>query len=139
MSANSDNKPPALVLPCLSEPGLLMASSDEELSKASYWDGRYSQADGTAPTHERFRSYDALEDFFLVNLFNTAGLTASDNPLILHLGSGDSVCCVVGFDKIVPDKANPLIRLLVTLRPSPTSLPPKATSGRYALTSLRRR
>jgi len=68
------------------------ASTDQALSYASYWDERYLQSDGSAPTHEWFRSFSALEPFFTSNLLESEGFTPSDHPLILHLGSGDSVC-----------------------------------------------
>ncbi|KAK1749458.1 S-adenosyl-L-methionine-dependent methyltransferase [Echria macrotheca] len=63
---------------------------DQALSHASYWDARYSQSDGTGPTHEWFRSFSALESFFESNFFSIVGFAPQDNPLILHLGSGDS-------------------------------------------------
>ncbi|KAL7783850.1 hypothetical protein V8C37DRAFT_396741 [Trichoderma ceciliae] len=65
---------------------------DQALGYPSYWDGRYSKSDGEAPTHEWFRSFSDLEPFFQNNLFGLQSLKAEDNPLILHLGSGDSVC-----------------------------------------------
>lgn len=64
---------------------------DQALARPDYWDGRYAQGDGEAPTHEWFRSFQELESFFRPNLFDIAGFTPRDNPLILHLGSGDSV------------------------------------------------
>jgi hypothetical protein len=70
----------------------MTAENDQALSHAEYWDERYSKSDGTAPTHEWFRSFDDLEQFFQKNFFQIDGLKSSDNPLILHLGSGDSVC-----------------------------------------------
>lgn len=69
----------------------MAGEDDKELSHAEFWDNRYVNSDGAAPTHEWFRSFDALESFFQKNLFGVPGLAAEDNPLILHLGSGDSV------------------------------------------------
>ncbi|KAK5659858.1 hypothetical protein OQA88_13321 [Cercophora sp. LCS_1] len=66
------------------------AADDRALSHASFWDDRYSQSDGSAPTHEWFRSFSALESFFEANLFSSPGHAPGDRPLILHLGSGDS-------------------------------------------------
>ena len=69
-----------------------MTAHDQVLSHASFWDERYSQSDGgSAPTHEWFRSFSDLEPFFQSNLFGVPGLTPPDDPLVLHLGSGDSV------------------------------------------------
>ena len=65
---------------------------DQALADPDYWDNQYSKAEGDKPTHEWYRTFESLEPFFSENLFNTAGLTASDNPFILHIGSGDSVC-----------------------------------------------
>ncbi|OAA65303.1 Methyltransferase type 11 [Niveomyces insectorum RCEF 264] len=67
-----------------------MAENDEVLSRAEFWDERYAKTDGEAPTHEWFRSFDDLEEFFQKVLFQSAGRRPDDNPLILHLGSGDS-------------------------------------------------
>ena len=72
-----------------------MAENDEALSHPEYWDERYSKADGEAPTHEWFRSFGDLEEFFQKVLFQSAGRTPDDKPLILHLGSGDSVCDIL--------------------------------------------
>ncbi|KAL2195637.1 S-adenosyl-L-methionine-dependent methyltransferase [Corynascus similis CBS 632.67] len=70
----------------------MTGSNDKALSHASYWDERYLQANGgPGPTHEWFRSFSDLEPFFESNLFTAPGLTPLDNPLVLHLGSGDSV------------------------------------------------
>ncbi|KAJ4300369.1 hypothetical protein N0V88_003043 [Collariella sp. IMI 366227] len=70
-----------------------MTARDQALSSASFWDERYSsKSDGnSAPTHEWFRSFSDLEPFFVKDLFTVPGLTPADNPLVLHLGSGDSV------------------------------------------------
>ncbi|KAM7183485.1 S-adenosyl-L-methionine-dependent methyltransferase [Naviculisporaceae sp. PSN 640] len=65
-------------------------SNDKALSQASFWDERYSHADGSVPTHEWFRSFSALESFFNANLFSSPGHAPEDHPLIMHLGSGDS-------------------------------------------------
>ncbi|GAB1313469.1 hypothetical protein MFIFM68171_03679 [Madurella fahalii] len=68
----------------------MAALNDQALSHASYWNERYSQSDGSTPTHEWFRSFPDLEPFFERNFFASPGLTAKDNPVVLHLGSGDS-------------------------------------------------
>ncbi|EFW99512.1 hypothetical protein CMQ_7880 [Grosmannia clavigera kw1407] len=68
-----------------------MAENDEVLSHSEFWDERYSQTDGEKPTHEWFRSFNELEEFFQQKLFQAPGRRVEDNPLILHLGSGDSV------------------------------------------------
>lgn len=68
-----------------------MAENDEALSHPEYWDERYSKSDGETPTHEWFRSFSDLGEFFQKVLFQSPGRKPEDNPLILHLGSGDSV------------------------------------------------
>lgn len=65
--------------------------ADEEgkaLATPEYWDSRYTTSTSNEPTHEWFRSYDALEPFFSTHLFPT--YPSSSNPQIVHLGSGDS-------------------------------------------------
>ena len=62
----------------------------EALATPNYWDDRYAKSDGEHPTHEWFRSFEALESFFTRHLFEPCG--PNRNPRILHLGSGDSVC-----------------------------------------------
>ena len=65
---------------------------DEEgkaLATPEYWDSRYAQSNGEDPTHEWFRSYEALEPFFKENLFATK--PAEQEPKVVHLGTGDSV------------------------------------------------
>jgi hypothetical protein len=64
---------------------------DEEgkaLATPEYWDSRYAQSNGEDPTHEWFRSYEALEPFFKENLFATK--SPATQPRIVHLGTGDS-------------------------------------------------
>ncbi len=68
-----------------------MAENDETQSHPEYWDERYSKAVGESPTHELFRSYSDLEEFFQKLLLESSGRRPVDNPLIVHLGSGDSV------------------------------------------------
>ncbi|KAI9152132.1 EEF1A lysine methyltransferase 4 [Paramyrothecium foliicola] len=67
-----------------------MSEEDKQLSYAEYWDGRYLESKGDAPVHEWFRSFADLRTFFVRNLFETDGFKPEDNPVILHLGSGDS-------------------------------------------------
>ncbi|KAL0261229.1 hypothetical protein SLS55_004925 [Diplodia seriata] len=61
----------------------------EALATPGYWDERYAKSDGEHPTHEWFKSYDALEPFFKKHLFDSRA-SPDKNPRILHLGSGDS-------------------------------------------------
>ncbi|KAK0614797.1 Endothelin-converting enzyme 2 [Lasiodiplodia hormozganensis] len=69
--------------------GQLKGSKEAEaLATPGYWDDRYLQSDGENPTHEWFRSFEALEPFFTRHLFEPR--SADKNPRILHLGSGDS-------------------------------------------------
>lgn len=68
-------------------------SSEEEgkaLGHSEFWDERYTKADGDKPTHEWFRTFDALEPFFGKYLFKERG-DAGKTGKMLHLGSGDSV------------------------------------------------
>jgi hypothetical protein len=68
-------------------------SEAEELSFASFWDKRYDIAgedlSNDQPTHEWFRGFDSLKPWLAKHLFTPH--PAERNPLILHLGSGDSV------------------------------------------------
>ncbi|KAK0648098.1 S-adenosyl-L-methionine-dependent methyltransferase [Cercophora newfieldiana] len=66
------------------------ATNDKVLSHATFWDQQYLQSDGSVPTHEWYRSFLTLEPFFALNLFNSEGFAPQDEPLLLHLGSGDS-------------------------------------------------
>ena len=69
----------------------MAGESDEVLNKPEYWDQHYSNTEGDLPTHEWYRTSEDLANFFQENLFDAEGITAQDDPLILHLGSGDSV------------------------------------------------
>lgn len=75
-----------------------MADHDAALSSADYWDQYYGANTsidvgdaGGAPTHEWFRSFDDIQEFLGRNLINAIGRTPSDNPWVVHIGSGDSV------------------------------------------------
>ncbi len=62
--------------------------ADEEgqaVSKPEYWDERYHTSDGSKPTHEWFKSFDALRPLFESHL-----AIRSIDSRIVHLGSGDS-------------------------------------------------
>ncbi|KAK4213135.1 S-adenosyl-L-methionine-dependent methyltransferase [Rhypophila decipiens] len=65
---------------------------DQQFGHAEYWDERYKDSDGSAPTHEWLLSFVDLEPFLKTNLFDVPGLRSQDDPhpLVLHLGSGDS-------------------------------------------------
>lgn len=65
----------------------MTVDEDQALSRADYWDGRYANGHG----HEWFRTFGDLESFFYKNLLGTKEFAPEANPLILHLGSGDSV------------------------------------------------
>ena len=58
---------------------------NEALGHPEYWDRRYQQSDGSQPTHEWFKSFDALASLFEKHLY-----TRELGSAILHLGSGDS-------------------------------------------------
>jgi len=58
---------------------------NEALGHPEYWDRRYEQSDGSQPTHEWFKSFDALAPLFERHLY-----TRNVGSTILHLGSGDS-------------------------------------------------
>lgn len=75
----------------------MMSSKEAQaLSHSEFWDERYAKADGDKPTHEWFRAFDALEPFFEKHLFSARG-PEGKNQRVLHLGSGDSVCCSSAF------------------------------------------
>lgn len=62
---------------------------DRALTTPEYWDEHFAAAssDADASTHEWLRSYSELESLFQEIL----GGRDVEDPLILHLGSGDSV------------------------------------------------
>jgi hypothetical protein len=62
----------------------------QALTYSEFWDDRYTKAVGTKPTHEWFRTFDALEPFFNRHFFDRAEAKGKDQR-VLHLGSGDSV------------------------------------------------
>jgi hypothetical protein len=61
----------------------------QALGHPEFWDERYAKTDADKPTHEWFRTFDALELFFTKHLFASKNVEAQ--PRILHLGSGESV------------------------------------------------
>lgn len=65
----------------------MTVKEDQALGRADYWDGRYADGRG----HEWFRTFKDLEPFFYENLVGAKQSTPQADPLILHLGSGDSV------------------------------------------------
>jgi hypothetical protein len=65
---------------------------EQDLSYAEFWDERYANADDDKPTHEWLRGFDALESFFDKHLFKARGDEGRTGK-VMHLGSGDSVCC----------------------------------------------
>lgn len=69
-------------------------SKTEELTFASFWDKRYdsrsTDPSSTEPTHEWFRGFSSLKPWLKKHLFDV--WPAEQNPRILHLGCGDSVC-----------------------------------------------
>jgi len=71
--------------------GLPIAEKEQALLHSEYWDCYYSKSEKDAPVHEWFRSFVDLQPFLQTQLFEAGGLKPEDNPLILHLGSGDSV------------------------------------------------
>ncbi|KAK4135938.1 hypothetical protein BT67DRAFT_400405 [Trichocladium antarcticum] len=60
---------------------------DRALATAQYWDEQYAKSSSDTPTHEWLRGFSDLESFFQSTL---PSRRSQDNPLILHLGSGDS-------------------------------------------------
>jgi hypothetical protein len=65
-------------------------SEAEELSHASFWDKRYDASnEQPEPTHEWFRGFESLKPWLQKHLFTP--YPAEKNPIVLHLGSGDSV------------------------------------------------
>lgn len=73
-----------------------MPMSDIEtkrLAHSQYWDDRYAEVSSDKQLHEWFRSFNDLELFFDLHLFQVPGPETA--PKILHLGSGDSVIFLV--------------------------------------------
>lgn len=69
-----------------------MAEQDlQALTHPQYWDAHYVDGDGATPTHEWFRSYEDLSPFLTTHLLEAEGCKPEDKPLILHIGTGDSV------------------------------------------------
>lgn len=60
---------------------------DRALTRPDYWDDRYAKGEG----HEWFRTFEDLEAFFRTNLLENKQVAPRADPLLLHLGSGDSV------------------------------------------------
>jgi EEF1A lysine methyltransferase 4 len=66
--------------------------ADRALSTAEYWNDRYAEVSGpNGHVHEWLATFADLESFLDTRLFTRPGSRPEDNPLILHLGSGDSV------------------------------------------------
>ncbi|KAF9869405.1 hypothetical protein CkaCkLH20_13122 [Colletotrichum karsti] len=63
-------------------------SEAEALATPEFWNERYTQSDGSNPTHEWFRTFAALEPYFKKHLFSQ--YPPETVPRIMHLGSGDS-------------------------------------------------
>ncbi|EXF84313.1 hypothetical protein CFIO01_08344 [Colletotrichum fioriniae PJ7] len=63
-------------------------SEAEALATPELWNQRYTKSDGSHPTHEWLRTFEALEPFFEKHLFSQRRPEIS--PRIMHLGSGDS-------------------------------------------------
>ena len=59
------------------------------LAYPEYWDERYNEVGPEKQVHEWFRSFDELVPFLNRHLFQEHGPETA--PMILHLGSGDSV------------------------------------------------
>jgi hypothetical protein len=68
-----------------------MSSTDEgkALATPDFWNDRYKAAEDDKPTHEWFRSFEALQPFLSQHLYEA--WPAEGSPRILHLGCGDSV------------------------------------------------
>lgn len=98
---------------------------DRALSRPDYWDGRYAHGDG----HEWFRTYEDLEAFFQAHLFDNEPVSPKADPLILHLGSGDSVST----RPASPVPPCPAYRVFD--RSSPPDSLPAATLASYVSTS----
>ena len=87
--------------------------ANENLAFASYWDNHYIGSNDSEPTHEWFKSYSRLTNFFNDHLFSTK---PPPHPTVLHLGSGDSTVPIefhnigykkqtcIDFSKVVSDK-----------------------------------
>ena len=58
----------------------------EELAHPEYWDKRYSANDKDAQVYDWLRHFSTLKPFLTTHL-----PSATSDPKILHLGSGNSV------------------------------------------------
>lgn len=61
----------------------------KRLAHSDYWDERYAEVGPEEQVHEWFRSFNDLRPFFNQHLFEMRGPETA--PVVLHLGSGDSV------------------------------------------------
>ncbi|KAL0764991.1 hypothetical protein CaCOL14_012250 [Colletotrichum acutatum] len=68
--------------------GMAEVREAEALATPELWNQRYTKSDGSHPTHEWLRTFEALEPFFEKHLFSQRRPDTS--PRIMHLGSGDS-------------------------------------------------
>ena len=67
-----------------------MSEADSRrLAQPDYWDKRYAETGPENQLHEWFRSFDKLVPFLDRRLFRVRSPETA--PMILHLGSGDSV------------------------------------------------
>ena len=64
-------------------------AESKQLAQREYWDERYNKVSPDEQVHEWFRSFNDLLPFLDRHLFQIRGPKTA--PMILHLGSGDSV------------------------------------------------
>lgn len=102
-----------------------LVKQDDDIVTEGFWDARYGNSSGDEPTHE-WMGATSVQKLFQRNLFDVPGLRPEDNPLILHLGSGDSVSMPVLLGYITH---------LTASRSSPSIWPIRATGDSYAPTS----
>lgn len=66
---------------------LTMTLDKRALSRPTCWDAKYAHGEG----HEWYRTYEDLEAFFQTHFYDNHRVSPKADPLVLHLGSGDSV------------------------------------------------
>ena len=64
-------------------------AESRQLAQPEYWDKRYAEVGPESQLHEWFKSYKELVPFLNRHLFKVRSPETA--PMILHLGSGDSV------------------------------------------------
>ncbi|KAB5539327.1 hypothetical protein GE09DRAFT_1248367 [Coniochaeta sp. 2T2.1] len=88
----------------------------------TFWDAKYVVGDGLEPTHEWFGA-TSVQKLFERNLFSTSPFRPEDDPVVLHLGSGDSVVPIhlveKGYKRQICTDFSPVVVKTMTARHAP--------------------